>query len=548
MPPGPGVTVAKAVKFADPDGLEDLLGDVGGLDLSMITELTEFDPDRMDGVDLPASGFPALLLKRAGDGKRGVPARLVKTVAERRFGLYVAYPAGKADVSVAADGARDFAGAEAVEHGAWSFLQKGGRVGLFHAAGTDGAGTVVESSVHRAPPWTLTAADGSTQTVHPGDWLVGIVWDEPAWELVKSGRITGVSMQGSAKRRKPSAEALAALRKQAKKEDVVETLRKAARAAVEESTAPVRAQLGDLGKRLDAVEKARRPQCRNCGKRAKHPESTFCTKCGFKYGSVAKSAAVTAADARLLGDVITKAQRRDPAALVRLTRAYGAETAIKLVNGEALLSEVGGSLAKAAAALEGDGGEAGECRTCDGRGRLRHPVTGKASRTCPSCQGTGNWTPDGDEAGLTGEDASLVREYTRRATGKGTDAPDAIGRLTQMLGPDIAARIVSGESFSPAEFQRGYITACRANQSARPGQEPRIPLATHVISPDDFRGGPIGLPRQQRPAPASRWPGSGGQADYYGQQGPGTGTRGSLAGLGDTQTGPTAALPARTGW
>lgn len=269
-------------------GLEDLLAGAGGLDLGMITELAEFDPDRMDGVDHPANGFPALMLKRAGAGRRqpGVPARLVKTVAERRFGLYIAYPAGKPDVSVAQDGARDFAGADAVEHGAWSFLQKGAQVGLQHMPGTDGAGTVVESSIHRAPPWTLTAADGSQQTVHPGDWLVGIIWNPDAWELVKSGRITGVSMQGSAKRRKPSAEALAALRKQQAKEDAVKALQKAARAAVKDSAAGVRAQLGDLGRRLDRIEKARRLKCRNCGKRAKSAQSSFCTKCGTQLGSL----------------------------------------------------------------------------------------------------------------------------------------------------------------------------------------------------------------------------------------------------------------------
>jgi hypothetical protein len=41
---------------------------------------------------------------------------------------------------------------------------------------------------------------------------VGIVWSEAGWDLIKSGRINGVSMQGSATRRRPSREALAALR------------------------------------------------------------------------------------------------------------------------------------------------------------------------------------------------------------------------------------------------------------------------------------------------------------------------------------------------
>lgn len=59
----------------------------------------------------------------------------------------------------------------------------------------------------------IKAADGSTQTVCDGDWLIGIVWTPETWQLIKSGQVRGVSMQGSAVRRRPSPETLAALRK-----------------------------------------------------------------------------------------------------------------------------------------------------------------------------------------------------------------------------------------------------------------------------------------------------------------------------------------------
>lgn len=238
--------------------------------------------------------------------------------------------------------------------------------------------------------------------------------------------------------------------------------------------------------------------------------------------------------------MIMRARLHDPTALVRLVKAYGADTATRLVDGSATLREVGGSLGKAAAALEDN--EAPKCRTCAGKGRLKHPGTGKPSRTCPSCHGTGQWTPDGDQADMTPEDASLASQYAAAAK---AGSPDAMGRLVSLVGAEVATKLVTGESLSASEFQRGYITACRAGQSAVPGQEPRIPQATHVITPDDFRQGPLTVGRE-RPAPASRWPGSGSQADYG--PGTGTGTRDSLAGLGGTQTGPTAALPARTGW
>jgi hypothetical protein len=126
--------------------------------------------------------------------------------------LQVAYPVNKADAVVAADGHRDFTGPEALEDAAWSYLTKSPKVGLHHAPGTDGAGRVVESYVYRGPDWNVTAPDGTTQTVKAGDWMVGIVWNPDAWDMVLSKRINGVSMQGSARRRKPTREALAQLR------------------------------------------------------------------------------------------------------------------------------------------------------------------------------------------------------------------------------------------------------------------------------------------------------------------------------------------------
>lgn len=142
----------------------------------------------------------------------GIAGPVVKTAPHRRFTLQVAYPVDKADAVVAADGHRDFTGPDALEDAAWSFLTKSPKVGLHHARGTDGAGQVCESYIYRGPDWVIKAADGSEHTVTAGDWLVGIVWDPGSWDLVLSKRINGVSMQGSASRRRPSPEALAALR------------------------------------------------------------------------------------------------------------------------------------------------------------------------------------------------------------------------------------------------------------------------------------------------------------------------------------------------
>lgn len=146
--------------------------------------------------------------KSTWDGE-SVAGVLVKASDERRYTLAVAYPADRADIATAQDGHRDFASKGAVEDAAWNFLRKGGQVGLWHADGTEGAGSVVESYVYRGPDWT---PEGAGYVVKSGDWLVGVVWDELSWDMVKAGKIGGVSIQGSASRRKPTAEAIAALR------------------------------------------------------------------------------------------------------------------------------------------------------------------------------------------------------------------------------------------------------------------------------------------------------------------------------------------------
>ena len=130
------------------------------------------------------------------DGE-SVSGALVKAVAERRSTLPVADPADKADVAVAQDGHRDFASKAAVEEAAWNYLRKSRNVGLMHVDGTDGAGEVVESFVWPGEDW----ATDSGYVVKQGDWLLGVVWDEDSWGMIKAGKIGGVSMQGSARRR-----------------------------------------------------------------------------------------------------------------------------------------------------------------------------------------------------------------------------------------------------------------------------------------------------------------------------------------------------------
>jgi len=146
--------------------------------------------------------------KAAWDGET-VTGVLVKADAELRQTLTVAYPADRADAAKALDGHRDFASKDALMKAAHSFLAKSPLIGRHHADGTEGAGTVLESFIWPASDWK---PEGSGYTVKEGDWLVKVQWSPEAWAEIKAGEITGVSMQGSARRRKASPEAVAALR------------------------------------------------------------------------------------------------------------------------------------------------------------------------------------------------------------------------------------------------------------------------------------------------------------------------------------------------
>ncbi|MEW2301980.1 XkdF-like putative serine protease domain-containing protein [Streptomyces sp. NPDC006655] len=119
----------------------------------------------------------------------------------QRYLLGVAYQAGPDPmIKRGADGGRDYFSPAELEKAAWSFLPGGAQVGLFHGPdNTIGHFTVTESYIYRGPDWDL----GDGTVVKAGDWLVGGICDEVAWQLYKSGQVTGFSPQGSARRVTP---------------------------------------------------------------------------------------------------------------------------------------------------------------------------------------------------------------------------------------------------------------------------------------------------------------------------------------------------------
>jgi site-specific DNA-adenine methylase/SAM-dependent methyltransferase len=125
------------------------------------------------------------------EAKKLTKYSVVKQEEERRYTLGIAYPAEKVDAH------GDYTTPQELEEAAWTYLKKvqEGRasVGLMHQSGTSGAGTVVESYIYRGPDWEVNG-----QVVKAGDWLLGVIWNEKAWELIKKGYITGYSIQGLA--------------------------------------------------------------------------------------------------------------------------------------------------------------------------------------------------------------------------------------------------------------------------------------------------------------------------------------------------------------
>lgn len=139
--------------------------------------------------------------------------QVLKASDERRYTLGLAYPAMKPDSARAADGHIDFVSAEALEKTAWDWMTKHREIGLFHRDGYEGHATVVESYIYRGPDWQVTSpVDGSEVVIKAGDWMLGTVWDEYGWTLVKAGMVRGWSPEGGARRTKPTAERLAQLR------------------------------------------------------------------------------------------------------------------------------------------------------------------------------------------------------------------------------------------------------------------------------------------------------------------------------------------------
>lgn len=116
----------------------------------------------------------------------------------QRYVLGIAYQAGMDPrIRKGADGGRDYFTPAELEKAAWHFMQGPRDVGIFHGpSGTVGHATVTESYIYRGPDWPV-----GDVIVKAGDWLLGAVLDDVAWDLAERRLVTGWSPQGIGKRR-----------------------------------------------------------------------------------------------------------------------------------------------------------------------------------------------------------------------------------------------------------------------------------------------------------------------------------------------------------
>ena len=191
---------ARNIVTADLQGAADAQGiSVPQAVANIVLSLAHFDPQLAKAVGAVETPYASY--------------QVMKSTPERRFTLGLAYPALKPDTAKAADGHIDAVRPEVLENTAWSWLAKYRDVGLHHADGTSGHFTPTESYIYRGPDWeTVSPVDGEPYIIKAGDWLLGGVWDEYGWTLVKNGRVRGWSPQGGARRQKASPEFLAQLR------------------------------------------------------------------------------------------------------------------------------------------------------------------------------------------------------------------------------------------------------------------------------------------------------------------------------------------------
>jgi hypothetical protein len=172
-----------------------------GENLMLAEALAELDFDIDEAGDGDAGAVLLATLKAAGPSKPTYTIVKNATVQKdgeqpQQYTLGVAYPASDGDWR---DSHGDYATEGDLEQAAWDFMRSGQVLkagsGTDHADGTDLSGTPVESYIYRGPEWV---DDDGEVIAKSGDWMLGVVWGDDAWQRIESDELTGFSIQGVA--------------------------------------------------------------------------------------------------------------------------------------------------------------------------------------------------------------------------------------------------------------------------------------------------------------------------------------------------------------
>lgn len=152
--------------------------------------------DLVSGVDVPAVDSKWVMTKSADaadghDYRAQSPILLAKADDGDKRLSYAA-----AMIPREPDKEGDVVATPTVEKAAHGFLKGDGGVDTDHSL-IDGEGEVVESWVLKQDR-AFDLPGGESETYAAGTWMVGIEWGKDAWERIKDGELTGLSIYGKA--------------------------------------------------------------------------------------------------------------------------------------------------------------------------------------------------------------------------------------------------------------------------------------------------------------------------------------------------------------
>jgi hypothetical protein len=154
--------------------------------------------DLVSGVDTPAVDSKWVMMK-SGGGRRGHDFRAnTKLVLRKDADTEQRISYAAAMIPREPDKEGDVVATPTVESAAHNFIKADGGIDTDHSL-IDGEGDPVESWVLKEER-TFDLPAGGSETYPAGTWMLGIEWGADAWERIKQGELSGLSIYGNAEK------------------------------------------------------------------------------------------------------------------------------------------------------------------------------------------------------------------------------------------------------------------------------------------------------------------------------------------------------------